>query len=119
MITPALASTTQAGYQTKSLTKNIETITIDFIDVTGAIPIKKEITMSKVEWDTITHELRAISASEKTMSGKFAAQLSVFQKHHLVSEATNIDALLMKFNKRTNNGLFRSLQEKSTRKSTP
>jgi hypothetical protein len=112
MITPALGSTTQAGYQTKSLTKNIETITIDFIDVTGAIPIKKEITMSKVEWDAITHELQAISASEKTMSGKFAAQLSVFQKHHLVSEVTNIDALLMKFNKRTNNGLFRSLQER-------
>ncbi len=42
MITPALASTTQAGYQTKLLTKNIETITIDFIDVTGAIPIKKK-----------------------------------------------------------------------------
>ncbi len=51
--------------------------------------------MSKVEWDAITHELQAISVSEKTMSGKFAAQLSVFQKHHLVSEVINIDALLM------------------------
>ncbi len=87
MITPALASTTQAGYQTKSVRKNSETITVEFIDVTGAIPIKKEITMSRVEWNTITNELQAISTSEKTMSGKFAAQLSVFQKHHLVSEA--------------------------------
>jgi len=112
IITPALASTTPAGYQTKSESKNLETITVDFIDVTGARTIKKEITMPKVEWDAITHELQTISISEKTMSGKFAAQLSVFQKHHLVSEDTNIDALLVKFNKRTNNGLFRSLQEK-------
>jgi hypothetical protein len=46
------------------------------------------------------------------MNGKFAAQLSVFQKHHLVSQGANIDALLVKFNKKTNNGLFRSLQER-------
>jgi len=112
MITPALTSTTQAKYQPKSVSENLETITVDFIDVTGAIPIKKEITMSKVEWDAITYELQAISTSEKTMSGKFAAQLSVFQKHHLVFEDTNIDVLLVKFNKRTNNVLFRSLQER-------
>lgn len=112
MITPVLASTTQVGYQTKPLGKNLKTITVDFIDVTGAIPIKKEITMSKVEWETITHELQAISTSEKTMGGKFAAQLRIFQKHHLVSEDITIDALLVKFNKRTNNGLFRSLQER-------
>jgi hypothetical protein len=112
MITPVLASTTQVGYQTKPLGKNLKTITVDFIDVTGAIPIKKEITMSKVEWETITHELQAISTSEKTMGGKFAAQLTIFQKHHLVSEDTTIDALLVKFNKRTNNGLFKSLQER-------
>jgi len=112
MITPVLASTTQAGYQTKSESKNLETITVDFIDVTGAIPIKKEITMSKVEWYAITQELQAISPSEKTMRGKFAAQITIFQKHHLISEDTNIDTLLVKFNKRTNNGLFRSLHER-------
>lgn len=112
MLTPALGSTTQAGYQTKSLTKNLETVTVDFIDCTGAIPVKKEITMSKAEWNIITDELQSIATSETTMNGKFAAQLSVFQMHHLVSQGTYIDALLVKFNKKTNNGLFRSLQER-------
>ena len=115
MLTPALGSTTQAGYQTKSLTKNLETVTVDFIDCTGAIPVKKEITMSKAEWDIITDELQSIATSETTMNGKFAAQLSVFQKHHLVSQGTYIDALLVKFNKKINNGLFRSLQERVPR----
>ncbi len=54
---------------------------------------------------------------EKTMSGKFAAQLSVFQKHHLVSEQTSIDALLVKFDKRTNHGLDQVITGKSTKKS--
>src|SRR4030043_114387 len=58
MITPALASTTQAGYQTKSLSKNLETITIEFIDCTGVLPVKKEITLSKTEWKSVTEELK-------------------------------------------------------------
>ncbi|HWR27984.1 MAG TPA: hypothetical protein VN377_06070, partial [Candidatus Thermoplasmatota archaeon] len=112
MITPALASTTQAEYQTKLVRKNSETITVEFIDVTGAIPVKKEITMTRAEWNTINNELQAVATTEKTMSGKFAAQLSVFQNHHLVSEQTSIDALLAKFDKRTNHGLIRSLLER-------
>jgi hypothetical protein len=112
MITPALASTTQAEYQTRSLTKNPETITVEFIDCTGVIPVKKEITLSKTEWKSITEELKTISSSETTMSGKFAAQLSVFQKHNLVSQDINIDALLVKFNKKTNYEIFRSLQDR-------
>lgn len=112
MITPALASTTQAEHQTRSLTKNPETITIEFIDCTGVIPAKKEITLSKTEWKSITEELKTISSSETTMSGKFTAQFSVFQKHNLVSQDININALLVKFNKKTNYELFRSLQDR-------
>jgi hypothetical protein len=112
MITPALASTTQAEYQTRSFIKNPETITVEFIDCTGVIPVKKEITLSKTEWKSITEELKTISSSETTMGGKFAAQFSVFQKHNLVSQDINIDALLVKFNKKTNNGIFRLLQER-------
>jgi hypothetical protein len=118
MITPALASTTQAGYKTQSENKNIETITIEFIDVTGAIPIKKEITMTKTEWNAINEELQKIAKSETTMGNTFAAQLSVFQKHNLVSQQTTIDTLLMKFNKRTNTGIFKSLVQR-TPKSLP
>jgi hypothetical protein len=112
MITPALASTTPAEYQTRSLTKNPETITLEFIDCTGVIPLKKEITLSKTEWKSITEELKTITSSETTMNGKFTAQLSVFQKHNLVSQDINIDALLIKFNKKTNYEIFRSLQDR-------
>ncbi len=112
MITPALASTTQAEYQTKSFSKNLETVTVDFIDCTGIIPVKKELTFSKAEWKSITEELKTISSSETTMSGKFAAQFSVFQKHNLVSQDINIDALLVKFNRKTNFEILRSLQDR-------
>jgi len=115
MITPILASTTQAGCQNKSLSKNLETVTVDFIDCTGMIPFKKEITLSKAEWMSITKELQTRSISETTMSGKFAAQISVLQKHGLVSHDTTIDSNLIKFNKKTNMGLFRSLQERIPR----
>jgi hypothetical protein len=116
MITPALASTTQTEYQTRSLTKNPETITVEFIDCTGVIPVKKEITLSKTEWKSITEDLRKISISETTMKGTFGAQLSVFQKHNLVSQDINIDALLMKFNQKTNTGRLRSLLHQAPHK---
>lgn len=115
LIPPALSSTTQATYPIKSLNKNLDYITVDFIDYTGVTPVKKEITLSKAEWMSITKEIQTRSISETTMSGKFAAQISVLQKHGLVSHDTTIDSLLIKFNKKTNMGLFRSLQERISR----
>jgi len=102
----------QAGYHTQSLHKTIGTITVDFIDCTGIVPVKKEITLSKEEWKSITEELQTLSQMETTMRGKFAAQLSVLQNHHLVSTDANIDSLLMKFDRKTNHGLFKSLPQR-------
>ena len=115
LIPPALSSTTKATNPIKSLNKNLDFITVDFIDYTGVNPVKKEIALSKAEWMSITKELQTRSISETTMSSKFAAQISVLQKHGLVSHDTTIDSLLIKFNKKTNMGLFRSLQERIPR----
>ncbi len=111
LITPALASTTQAGYQTQSLHKTIGTITVDFIDCTGVIPIKKEITLSKEEWKSISDELQTISKTKTTLRGTFAAQLSVLQRHHLVSSDVSIDALLLKFEKKSHLGVLKSFPQ--------
>ncbi len=111
MITPALGSKSQAGNQIKSFSKNLDTVTVDFVDCTGAIPVKKEITLSKAEWNSITTELQAISSSGTSMKETFAAQLAVFQKHHLVSQDINSDTLLNKFNHRTSTEKIRFLQQ--------
>lgn len=112
LITPALASTSQAGYQTQPLRKTTGSITVDFIDCTGVIPIKKEITLLKEEWKSITEELQTISKTETTLRGKFAAQLSVLQKHHLVSSDISINALLLKFDKKTHLGMLKSFSQR-------
>jgi len=115
MITPVLASTAQAGNHTKSINKNLDSITVEFIDCTGIVPVKRDITLSKTEWSSMSEELQTIAKSETTMKGTFAAQLSVFKKHGLVSSDTNIDVLLLKFNKRTNHVLVQSLLQRGPR----
>jgi hypothetical protein len=113
MVTPAIGSMSNADH--KNITSqyvNTESITLDFIDSTGAVPVKKEITLSKAEWNSITTELQAISASGTSMKETFAAQLMVFQKHHLVSQDVNINTLFNKFNERTNTEKIRLLQNR-------
>jgi hypothetical protein len=112
MITPALGSANQASYQIKTIHKNLDTITVDFVDCTGAIPVKKEITISKAEWILVCNELQVISKAGASMKETFSAQLTVFQKHHLVSQEINLDSLLAKFNEKTNTGKIRSLQNR-------
>lgn len=112
MITPALGSMYPAGHSVNITSKNPELITVDFIDCTGAIPVKKEITMPKTEWISMNNELHAIAISSTSMKETFSAQVGVFQNHQLVSKDANIDTLLSKFNQRTNMGKIRSLQNK-------
>jgi len=112
MITPALGSIYQADHPIKITSKNPELITVAFVDCTSAIAVKKEITMLKTEWMSMNNELHAIALSSTSMKETFAAQVGVFQNHQLVSKDVNIDALLSKFNQRTNMGKIRSLQDK-------
>jgi hypothetical protein len=112
MVTPVLGSLNKAGHLITLPNKNIESVTLDFMDCTGTFPVKKEVTMSKAEWNSISNELHAISASRTSMKESFSAQLNVLQKHHLVSPDINVDSLLSKFTKKTNTGTIKSLQER-------
>jgi len=113
LLPSALASTNQAAYPNNVNQKNNDDITIDFIDYTGRTPIKKEITLSRVEWNEITKELRSFTASQTTLRGAFDAQLSVLKNHGLVSREKTIDSLLSHFNKKTKTELFHTLRERS------
>ncbi len=112
MVTPAFASTMQAGYHTRSMGKNVDSVTLEFIDCTGTVPIKKEITLPKSEWKLISEELQNAARSETSMKGTFTAQISVLKKHGLVSADTNIDALLLRFHKKTTHTIVQSLLER-------
>jgi hypothetical protein len=113
LVTPAIGSMSNAGHRNiASQVVNTESITLDFIDSTGAVPVKKEITLSKAEWSSICNELQEISARGSSMKETFSAQLTVFQKHHLVASEINPDSLLAKFNEKNNVGKIRALQER-------
>jgi hypothetical protein len=113
MVTPAIGSMSKAGH--RNITPQYvttESVTLDFVDCTGAAPVKKEITISKAEWISICNELQEISTSGTSMKETLSAQLTVFQKHHLVSQEIKSDSLLAKFNEKTNTGKIRSLQNR-------
>ncbi len=103
MITPVLGSINQATNLNKSPVKNTETITMDFVDFTGSIPKKKEITISITEWMTIASELHKITKTGMSLKKIITAQNKLLQKHNLLSADTNIDSLFNSYNKRTNN----------------
>jgi len=110
MVTPAIGSMSIASHRIITPQYvNTESITLDFVDCTSAIPVKKEITISKAEWISVCNELQEISTTGASMKETLSAQLIVFQKHHLVSDDVTSDSLLSKTNQRTNNGKIQSL----------
>jgi hypothetical protein len=115
IVTPTLASTTHAGVYTRSMSNNLDTVTIDFIDCTAVVPLKKELTMPRSEWNEILDELHLISTSGASMSEVFSAQLRVFQNHNLVSKDTTMNDLFDRFTLTTHTGLMRSLQQRNHR----
>lgn len=116
-LTPALGSTYQAAIQIKSQTQDNNTITIEFVDFTGSIPIKKEIIFSETEWDVLRQELQKSAKSEASMKETFASQLLVLQKHGLVSTDMDIDDLTGKFNAKLNNRLLKGIRGQEPRRS--
>lgn len=112
MVTPAFASTIRAESQTSLTSKNLDTVTLEFIDCTGIVPIKKDITLPMSEWKLISEELQNVARLETSMEGTFAAQVSVLKKHGLVSADTNIDTLLLRFNKKTSHTIVQSSVER-------
>jgi hypothetical protein len=100
-VTPAMGSMIKADHKTLvPIQTNAEKlVTIEFVDCTNAVPIKKEITMPKAEWISIQNELRAIK-SGLSVQDTLIAQLAVYKKHHLVSNEVTTKGLLQKFNKK-------------------
>jgi hypothetical protein len=112
MVTPTLASMNNAGQRITSSNADIGVVTLVFVDCTGAVPIKKEIALSKAEWSSIRHELQAISTSAKSMKETLRDQFTVLQNHHLISADITIDELLSKTNGKINTEKIQSLAQR-------
>jgi hypothetical protein len=99
-ITPAMGSMIKADHQTTVQVQNSTSkyVTVDFIDCTNVVPIRKEVTMPKTEWISLQNDLRAIPTG-LSIQETLSAQLAVYQKHHLVSNTVTTDSLLQKLNK--------------------
>lgn len=97
-ITPVMGNMNKATQNTFTTMQQLsgEYVTLDFIDTTNLIPIKKEITISKTEWNTIRKELRDIRTSELSIEEALTAQLTVFENHHLISNDITVETLQQK-----------------------
>jgi hypothetical protein len=98
-ISPVMGSTTKADQQTTISLQNTSSpyVTIEFVDSTNIIPIRKEITMLRTEWTSLRNELRAIPTG-LSVQDTLAAQLVVYQKYNLVSPSVTTASLLQKVN---------------------
>jgi hypothetical protein len=112
MVTPALGSINRADQHIRSLNTNTGDITLVFMDCTGTIPMKKEITITKAEWISIRTELKAISASGTSMKDTLRGQFTVLQNHHLISSDFSVDRLLSKTIERINPEKIQSLMKR-------
>lgn len=103
MITPAMGSMNKATQNTLITTHltSEEYVTIDFIDSTNLLPIKKEITISKTEWYTIRKELREMRTSEISIEESLTAQLNVFKNHQIISNDVTIETLQNKLTEKS------------------
>jgi hypothetical protein len=109
LATPAIGSMNKAGYCVTKTTTNSEDVTLIFMDCTGAVPIKKEVTMSKTEWISMRNELQAISTSGTSMKETLCNQFIVLQNHHLISADVTIGTLQRKINDKINTEKIQSL----------
>jgi hypothetical protein len=100
-ITPAMGSMKKADQQINAplQTSSTAQVTIDFVDCTNMVPIRKEVTIPRAEWISLQNDLQAIP---KGLAAKDAlsAQLAVYQKHCLVSSDVTSGILLQKLNKK-------------------
>jgi len=98
-ITPAMGSMIKADHQTivPLQTSSPQYVTIEFVDCTNIVPIRKEVTMPRAEWLSLQNDIRAIPKG-LSIQDSLNAQLTVYKKHHLVSPTVTTESLLQKFN---------------------
>jgi hypothetical protein len=92
-ITPAMGSMIKADHQTNCT----QFVTLDFVDCTNQIPIRKEVTMPRTEYITLQNDLQAIPKG-LSVQDTLCAQLAVYQNHHLVSNDVTTASILQKLN---------------------
>lgn len=98
-VTPAMGGTGETTHVNTPTsfyltTSSNEMVTLEVIDCTGSIPIKKVVMIPRSEWNTLRDELQMIREKSLSLESTFAAQISVFQKHHLISNDVNYESLL-------------------------
>ena len=77
-ITPALGSIYQADYQKKS-SENLEKLTVEFVDCTGPVPVKKQVSMLPTQYNELVTELHRISGLGLSMKETIVTQFRLFQ----------------------------------------
>jgi hypothetical protein len=99
-ITPAMGSMVNANSKPAATVRlaSSDLVTIEFADCTNIVPIVKEVTMPRSEWNSVRQELRAINGL--SIQDTLIAQLNVFKKHNLVSNDVTSQNLLQKLNRR-------------------
>lgn len=107
-ITPAMGGILKADF-TKETTMHCylaeleEQVTIDFFDCTGATPVKKEIKLSKSEWNALRNELREIRKSSKSIEESLNAQFEVFKEYNLISDDVIYEDLMNRILEKSKN----------------
>jgi hypothetical protein len=97
-ITPVMGNMTKADHQTviPVQTTSPQYVTIEFVDCTHSIPIRKEVTMLRTAYVSFKTDLRAIPKGLSTQD-TLNAQLNVYKKYNLVSPTVTVQSLLQKF----------------------
>lgn len=89
-ITPAMGSIQKADVTEQPIIRCVfeteDLVTIDFVDCTGKVPVKKEVKLLRSEWMDLRNELRSIRRSSEPSIQLLNAQFSVLKKYDLVSD---------------------------------
>lgn len=89
-ITPAMGSIQKADVTEQPIIRcafeTEDMVTIDFVDCTGGVPVKKEVKLLRSEWMDLRNELRSIRRSSESSIQLLNAQFSVLKKYDLVSD---------------------------------
>ena len=90
LITPVMGSMQKADVTEQPIircaSETEDLVTIDFVDCTGKVPVKKEVKLHRSEWIDIRNELRSIRRSSGSSLQLLNDQFSVLKKHDLVSD---------------------------------
>jgi hypothetical protein len=98
-ITPAMGSMLEAELTdntkiSKQLVENEQFVTIDFIDYTGKIPVKKTIELPKSDYKLLCAKLKQIRSEHKNSEESWNAQLSILKEYNLITKTISFNNLM-------------------------